>query len=168
MRLLAMLLALALAAGGAAAQPRDCGPLFEGLTGNGYALSGDTLAMMVKGGRTPDVRLFGIRAPHLGDRGGRENLAGLQSRAALSDMLISANWAVACNAMAWDESCRVIADCTADKLMLSREMLVRGYAYSDPHFALRGEPVAQAYEWMEQKARKERRGLWRHWLGPAK
>ena len=64
----AMLCALACPAG--ATQPPKCNPADKApLVGAAAAVDGDTLAVIVSGARTPNIRLWGVDAPELRDTG---------------------------------------------------------------------------------------------------
>lgn len=174
----ALMIALLLAqsfATAAVAQQRDCKELPQTITGKAWAIDGDTLAMIADGRRTPDIRLFGIQAPELRDKAtGLESREGMRSRAALDDLLAEAGNGATCTAIEWDRYCRVVAWCAVviapaqGPTNISVAMLERGQSYVFTAYALRppqGEEIATLIA-AERSARRERRGLWREWLGP--
>ena len=151
----------------AAAQQRDCGKLPDILDGQVYAIDGATLAMIAGDKRTPDIRLWGIRAPVLRDRmTGLENPAGMQARERL-DRILRTGRSAFCRPKAWDSECRVVADCqtvASHNTDLGMSMVAGGFAYVDVSIALRGDiTYGQNLLKTERDARSERRGLWRLW-----
>jgi len=166
----ALTIILLLLAGPALAQ-RDCGPLPRSIVGKAWAIDGDTLAMLSEGKRMPDIRLFGIQAPELRDKAtNMETRIGMQSRAALDDLLAEVGNSTTCTAVEWDRYCRVVAWCsvmsTKGLRYLSVLMLDRGQAYVFTTYALRppGDDEIMRLIEAERAARQARRGLWKHWL----
>jgi endonuclease YncB( thermonuclease family) len=166
-RLLAFLLAAAVSP--AAAQ--NCGALPKSWDGTAYAVSGDTLAGI---DFKPRLRLWGIRAPELG---GEASVPGMRSRAALEDMLASAEHRVSCRMVAWERDCRMIAQCTvsaewpagstAQPHDLALRLVEDGFAYG---FGLEAPPAwdkdaSAKLAHFEALSRQARKGLWPDWLG---
>lgn len=167
-----LLALLSLLAMPAHAQQSDCGKLPDGWNGQVHAVDGATLGMIVSGQRTPDIRLWGIRAPDLLDRAtGLENLAGVQAKEGLSHILRIGGRTAYCRPKEWDGGCRVAAGClstgathTAD---IGLSLVASGFAYVDVAAALKGDRAyAQHLLDAEQTARTSKRGLWRHGVAP--
>jgi endonuclease YncB( thermonuclease family) len=155
----------------------DCsktmGELPKAWGGQAYAVSGDSLSGV---GLKPRLRLWGIRAPAMVP----ENSAAMRARAALEDMLVSAQHHVSCRMTGWDPSCQAVAQCTvtaewptgskAGAHDLALRMAEDGFAYGSDLGAVpewdkdAGEKVAH----FEALARQARKGLWPVWLGEAK
>lgn len=167
MKSVLLALPLVLAVAGAMAQPgRECRdkPLPASNTGEAFAVDGDTLAFAGQ----PRVRLWGIQAPELRDKASqRESRAGMQAREALDEMLAKDRAHTICTPAKWDRYCRLVATCTASGTDLSRALLDRGMAYTGwLEDTVRGQPsLSAAYAAAETTARRERRGLWKVWLG---
>ncbi len=151
-------------------QPKpDCGTLPEPFAGLAFAGDGDTIYFV---GMGPSVRLWGLQAPELRDKvTGQETVAGMRTRAALEDLLQGADHKVACSPRKFDRFCRVVASCTTQgpggAVDLSLDLLRQGLAYG---FWLSDTPaddgaLSLAYAGAEAEARKQRRGLWKEWLG---
>jgi endonuclease YncB( thermonuclease family) len=158
--------ALSTATAPAAAQDK-CGPLpgpFEGLA---FAGDGDTLYGL---GYAPPIRLWGVQAPELRDKAsGQEAAAGMRARAALEDALQASAHRATCTPRKFDRYCRVVATCTTTgqggsvdlALALLRAGLAYGFWLAD---ATDGD-MSLAYAAAEAEARRQRRGLWKGWLG---
>ncbi|MBM3623646.1 MAG: thermonuclease family protein [Alphaproteobacteria bacterium] len=71
----------------AAAQPKCTPGDLASLVGRAGAIDGDTLALIVDGRRTPNIRLWGVDAPELRDAAKLESPAGMQARVAISDLV---------------------------------------------------------------------------------
>ncbi len=149
----------------------DCaaqqGALPETWKGQAYAIDGDTLAGV---GLKPHIRIWGIQAPELRDGSKAERIAGMRARAALEDLLEPADHKVRCRVTKFDRYCRLVAQCTVEGTPdgdLAGALLAAGVAYGfylDE--VLPWEPRAsQRYASAEAEARKQRRGLWKEWLG---
>lgn len=135
--------------------------------GQVYAIDGDTLAGV---GLKPRIRLWGIQAPELRDGAKVENVAGMRARAALEDLLEQSNRKVKCRASKFDRDCRIVAQCSLDDAQagdIGGALIAAGMAYGfDLDEALPWESRAsQRYATAEAEARKQRRGLWKDWLG---
>jgi len=143
-----------------------------------FAIDGDTLAVMgtKEGGGGPHIRLWGIQAPELRDKGaygatGIETVAGMKSRAAMEDLLVMTGYKVHIEPTKWDLYCRVVARVTSEKagelgLALIQQGMAYGFYLDD---AIAGRPeVSVAYGLAEASARKQRLGLWHAWLGETK
>jgi endonuclease YncB( thermonuclease family) len=169
MKALAFLLVL-LATVPAAAQT-NCGPLPKTWEGTAYAASGDTLAGV---DLKPHLKLWGIRAPVLGNDLG---VPAMRARAALEDMLTSAENKVSCRMVAFDRECRAIAQCSvtaewpAGSKAQPHDLAVRlvedGFAYgsglgSPPPWDKDASAKIAHFESISRQARK---GLWPDWLG---
>jgi len=161
----------------------NCEPRFGELPKNweglAYAMSGDTLAGV---GLKPQIGLWGIKAPDMGNGGfGRtESVPAMRARAALEDMLVAGEHRVSCRMTGWDRACRALAQCTITAAWptgtavqphdIGLRLVEDGWAYG---FDLNlspdwdkdaGEKVAH----FEALARQTRRGLWPDWLGEKK
>jgi endonuclease YncB( thermonuclease family) len=165
-------LAMLLMAAPAAAQT-NCGQLPKTWDGTAYAVSGDTLAGV---GFKPPLKLWGIRAPALGSE---PAVPAMRARAALADMLTSAEHQVSCRLVAFDRECRAIAQCSvtaewpAGSKAQLHDLAVRlvedGFAYgagleSPPPWDKDASAKIAHFEAISRQARK---GLWSDWLGEA-
>ncbi|MFZ5784415.1 MAG: thermonuclease family protein [Pseudomonadota bacterium] len=135
--------------------------------GHAYAVGGDTLGGV---GLKPQIRLWGVQAPVLRDAGKVETVAGMRARAALADLLEKVDHKVKCRALKVDRDCRIVAQCTVDDGQggdIGGALIAAGVAYTvDLEEALPWESRAsQRYAGAEAEARKQRRGLWKEWLG---
>ena len=163
----------------ASGPPPNCVPAMGALPkdwqGEAYAMSGDTLAGV---GLKPHVRLWGIKAPEMGNDLGRpESGPAMRARAALEDMLVSGEHKIACRMTGWDRLCRAVAQCTITAAWptgsqpqphdLAARLAEDGWAFG---FDLNlvpewdkdaGEKIAH----FESLARQARKGLWLDWLG---
>lgn len=142
-----------------------CGPLPEPFDGLVFSGDGDTVYGV---GFKPGIRLWGIQAPELRDKTtGQETVPGMRTRAALEDLLAASAHRMACAPRKWDRFCRVVASCTAGTVDVQLELLRQGMAYgfwlSDT--AADDGAKSVAYAAAEAEARKQRRGLWKEWLG---
>ena len=148
----------------------DCaamGALPATWNGQVYAIDGYTLAAV---GLKPPIRLWGIQAPELRDGAKAESVAGMRARAALEDLLEQSTRKVKCRAIKFDRDCHVVAQCSLDDAQagdIGGALIAAGMAYG---FTL-NETLAwesrasQRYATAEAEARKQRRGLWKDWLG---
>ena len=165
-------LAVLLATVPAAAQS-NCGQLPKSWDGTAYAVSGDTMAGL---GLKPHLKLWGIRAPALGELPG---VPAMRARAALEDMLASAEHQVSCRLVVFDRECRAVAQCTvsaewpAGSKAQPHDLAVRlvedGFAYG---FGLEAPPpwdkdASAKIAHFEAISRQARKGLWPDWLGEA-
>lgn len=150
-------------------QQRTCESLPSGpLSGEGYAVDGDTIVLIANGVRTPNIRIFAIDAPELRDKGTlKENPDGMRSRHALDMILAAANHRVVVTPARWDVYCRIVADVTVDGVDVALTMLRQGMAYAFTTYlfeAGRDPAQARAYIAAERLAREKREGLWQFWL----
>jgi endonuclease YncB( thermonuclease family) len=165
-------LAALLATAPVAAQT-NCGQLPKTWEGTAYAVSGDTLAGI---DFKPPLRLWGIRAPAVGSE---PSMPAMRARAALEDMLTSAEHKVSCRLVAFDRECRALAQCTvtaewpAGSKAQPHDLAVRlvedGFAYG---FGLETPPpwdkdASAKIAHFESISRQARKGLWPTWLGEA-
>jgi endonuclease YncB( thermonuclease family) len=181
MKCLVLAAALAAIAVSAAAQsgPRktasqsdipDCaamGTLPATWDGQAYAIDGGTLGGV---GLKPQIRIWGVQAPELRDGSKAESVAGMQARAALEDLLDPVNHKVKCRVAKFDRYCRLVAQCSLDDGKggdIGGALIAGGMAYGfHLEETLPWEPRAsQRYATAEAEARKQRRGLWKAWLG---
>lgn len=156
----------------AASEPatRDCaaqGALPAAWEGQAFALDGNTLGGI---GLKPNIRIWGIQAPELRDAAKAETVAGMRTRAALEDLLDKSDHKIKCRAMKFDRDCQIVAQCSLDDSQagdIGGALVANGLAYGfDLHEALPWEARAsQRYASAEAEARKQRRGLWKEWLG---
>lgn len=154
----------ALAAPAFAQKTKECGALPAPYAGVAFAGDGDTIVGVSP---YPAIRLWGMNAPELRDAQKGETVPGMKARALVADLLAAAGHKVACQPIEWDGYCRIVASCaTATGVDLTRAVLEAGLAYG---FYLGKHPdrieTAIAYSTAEAAARKERRGLWKAWLG---
>ncbi|CAN5912919.1 hypothetical protein BH11PSE3_BH11PSE3_39900 [soil metagenome] len=151
-------------------EPTECaaqGPLKASWGGEVFAIDGNTLCAV---GLKPHLRIWGIQAPELRDAAGRETVAGMRARAALEDLLYAADHKVKCRALRYDDSCRMVAQCSLDDGKggdLGGALIAAGLAYG---FRLDEilpweTRASQRYASAEAEARKQGRGLWKEWLG---
>lgn len=146
----------------------DKGPLPATWSGQAFVIDGDTLAGV---GLKPHLRIWGIQAPELRDKAtGQETAAGMRARAALVDLLAPADHKVKCRATKFDRYCRIVAQCSVDDaggVDLGGALIAGGMAYGFYlEELLPWEPRASGrYSTAEAEARKQRRGLWKDWLG---
>ena len=148
----------------------DCaamGTLAANWNGQAYAIDGDTLAGV---GLKPHLRLWGIQAPELRDGAKAVSVAGMRARAALEDLLEQSSHRVKCRAIKFDRDCHMVAQCSLDDAQagdIGSGLIAAGMAYG---FNLDEAPpwesrASQRYATAEAEARKQRRGLWKDWLG---
>lgn len=157
-------LAVLFALPAAAQTKKDCGALPEAFEGVAFVGDGDTIYGV---GFKPGIRLWGMNAPELRDPAKNETVAGMRTRALISDLLAASGNEARCTPIEWDGYCRVVATCTTAKgADLTLETLQAGLAYG---YYLAKHPqlvaTALAYSNAEVDARKERRGLWATWMG---
>jgi len=182
MKSLLLAAALAAVAAPAIAQPaprkiaaapsdaQDCagmGALPATWDGQAYAIDGNALGGV---NLKAHIRIWGIQAPELRDGAKAESVAGMRARAALADLLEQSGHKVKCRPMKFDRSCRIVAQCTLDDARggdIGGAMIAAGMAYGfGLDEALPWESRAsQRYATAEAEARKQRRGLWKEWLG---
>lgn len=148
----------------------DCaamGALPATWTGQAYAVDGHTLAGV---GLKPRIRIWGIQTPELRDAAKTESVAGMRARAELEDLLDQSGHKVKCRVTRFDEICRVVAQCALDDAKggdVGAALIAAGMAYG---FHLEEtlpweSRASQRYAAAEAEARKQRRGLWKDWLG---
>jgi endonuclease YncB( thermonuclease family) len=148
----------------------DCaamGALAATWNGQVYAIDGDTLAGV---GLKPHIRLWGIEAPELRDGAKAESIAGMRARAALEDLLEQSGHKVKCRALKFDRDCHMVAQCSLDDAQagdIGSGLIAAGMVYG---FHLEEtlpweSRASQRYATAEAEARKQRRGLWKDWLG---
>jgi endonuclease YncB( thermonuclease family) len=155
-------------------RPKACGMLPKSWEGQAYAVDGDTLTGV---GLKPAIRLWGIRAPRLRDAEEAETVPGMQARAALEDLLTAGEHRIACKVAAWDDQCRLVAQCTITAEMplgtpaaphdIALRLLEDGFAYGvglGAALPWDGEASAR-YAHFEAISRQARKGLWPLWLG---
>ena len=148
----------------------DCaamGTLAANWNGQAYAIDGDTLAGV---GLKPHIRLWGVQAPELRDGAKAESVAGMRARAALEDLLEQSGHKVKCRVLKFDRDCHMVAQCSLDDAQagdIGSGLIAAGMAYGfNLDEALPWESRAsQRYATAEAEARKQRRGLWKDWLG---
>ena len=135
--------------------------------GQVHAINGDTLAGV---GLKPRIRLWGIQAPELRDGAKAESAAGMRARAALEDLLEKSNHKVKCRASKFDRDCHIVAQCSLDDAQagdIGGALIAAGTAYGfhlDETLPWESR-ASQRYATAEAEARKQRRGLWKDWLG---
>ncbi len=142
-----------------------CGPLPDAFDGLAFSGDGDTIYGV---GLERGIRLWGIQAPELRDKTtGQETVPGMRTRAALEDLFAASGHRVTCAPRKWDRFCRVVASCHAGAVDVQLELLRQGLAYgfwlSDT--TVDDTALGLAYAAAEAEARKQRRGLWKDWLG---
>lgn len=160
-------------------QPPNCVPTFgelpKSFDGKAYAVSGDTLAGV---GLKPRIRLWGIRAPDMGNQfSPADSMPAMRARAALEDMLVSGEHRVSCRMTGWDRACRAVAQCTiiaewptgttAQAHDIALRLAEDGWAYgfdldSPPEWDKEASEKVAHFEAISRQARK---GLWPLWLG---
>jgi len=142
--------------------------------GQAFAIDGDTIGGT---GLKPPIRLWGIQAPELRDAANVETAPGMRARAALEDMLALADHRITCKVAAFDDACRLVAQCTViaemptgttpaphdPALRLVEDGLAYGFHLED---TLPWDREAGArYAHFEAISRQARKGLWPQWLG---
>jgi endonuclease YncB( thermonuclease family) len=149
------------------------GELPKSWEGQAYAVTGDTLSAI---GLKPRLRLWGIRSPAIA----AESVSGMRARAALEDMLASADHRVSCRMTGWDSACLAVALCTVTaewptgSKAAAHDVAVRmvedGFAYGALPSALPewDKDAAARIAHFESLARQARKGLWPAWLGDVK
>lgn len=156
----------------ATAQPDtpDCaamGALPATWDGQAYAIDGHTLAGV---GLKPRIRIWGIQTPELRDAAKAESVAGMRARAELEDLLDQSGHKVKCRVARFDQGCRAVAQCTLDDGKggdIGGALIAAGMAYGfqlDETLPWESR-ASQRYATAEAAARKQRRGLWKDWLG---
>jgi len=167
--------AIALAASPALARTKrpPCAPehpaLPKAITGDGYAVDGDTIVLLVDGQRYGEVRLFGIDAPELRSRVSKEETqAGLRARDALDRLLSAGGDQVRVIPIEHDHYCRIVGRIEVDGHDLAEAMLRGGWAYVFTTWAFakgRDPSLARSYVAVQREARNAATGLWPQWLG---
>ncbi len=146
----------------------DCtalmGKLPKPFDGVAFAIDGSTVAIVAM---KPQVRIWGIQAPELRDKNSEETVPGMRARAALEDLLVSANHKIHCNPTRWDRYCRLVASCVAKTTDIGGRMIEDGmaYGYRLDDASEADLPLSLSYAESEADARKQKRGLWPIWLG---
>lgn len=114
-------------------------------------LDGDSLRVRM-GGKTLEIRLYGIDAPEYGQRYGtrsKKYAQGLANKVTVTvvpkDM---------------DQYGRIVAVVRSHGRMVNRELVRNGYAWVYPKYCLE-EPLCSDLKEMELEARKHNRGLWK-------
>lgn len=131
----------------------------EKITGQAIALDGDTLMVFV-GNKRYRIRLWGISAPEM------KNIPyGPYARATLDNFLAESKGRVSCEPTGKDRYKRIIAVCTRNKGDIGAGMIALGWASVHRLYAYDGSDTdrADAYDWVEKMARKNRKGMWRDW-----
>ena len=166
--------AILTAAGPALARAkRPCVPehasLPKMIDGDGFAVDGDTIVLMVDGQRYGEVRLFGIDAPELRSKLSKEETqSGLRSRDALDRLLASGGEQVRVIPIEHDHYCRIVARIEVDGRDVGEAMLRGGWAYVFTTWAFakgRDPLLAKSYVAVQREARDAAAGLWPKWLG---
>ena len=144
--------------------------------GQAYAVDGNTLTGV---GLKSAIRLWGIRTPRLRGADDVETVPGMVTRAALEDLLAAGEHRVSCKVAAWDDQCRLVAQCTISAEMprgtpaaahdIALRLVEDGFAYGfELGSGLPWDSEASArYAHIEALARQARKGLWTLWLGEA-
>ncbi|WP_421994032.1 thermonuclease family protein [Reyranella sp.] len=148
----------------------DCaaqGPLPATWSGEAYVADGNTIVGV---GLKAPIRLWGVQAPELRDAAKAETVPGMRARATLQDLLDRADHKLKCRPIRFDRDCRIVAHCTVNDALggdIGSGLIAAGMAYGiDLNETLAFEPHAgQRYATAEAEARKQRRGLWKEWLG---
>ena len=167
--------AIALAAAPALARRTACVPEHASLPtlieGDGYAVDGDTIVLMVDGRRYGEVRLFGVDAPELRSRVSKEEMqAGMRSRDALDRLLAAGGDRVRVIPIEHDRYCRVVGRIEVDGRDVAEAMLRGGWAYVFTAWAFgraRDPSLVKRYIAVQREARDAAAGLWPTWLGTA-
>jgi endonuclease YncB( thermonuclease family) len=139
------------------------------IDGEGYAVDGDTIVLLVEGQRFGEIRLFGIDAPELRSRISKEETqAGLRSRDALDRLLSSASDHVRVIPIEHDHYCRIVGRIEVGGRDVAEAMLRGGWAYVFTTWAFgkgRDPSLARSYVAVQREARDTAAGLWPKWLG---
>lgn len=167
--------AVALAATPALARRPACAPerasLPPSIEGDGYAVDGDTIVLIVDGRRYGVVRLFGVDAPELRSRMSKEEMqAGMRSRDALDRLLAAGGDRVRVVPIEHDRYCRIVGRIEVEGRDVAEAMLRGGWAYVFTAWAFsrdRDPSLAKHYVAVQREARDAATGLWPTWLGPS-
>jgi len=139
------------------------------IDGEGFAVDGDTIVLLVAGQRFAEVRLFGIDAPELRGRASREETqAGLRARDALDRLLSSGSDHVRVIPIEHDRYCRIVGRIEVEGRDVAEAMLRGGWAYVFTSWAFargRDPGLAKSYIAVQREARDASAGLWSRWLG---
>lgn len=139
------------------------------IDGEGYAVDGDTIVLLVEGQRFGEIRLFGIDAPELRGRASKEETqAGLRSRDALDRLLSAGGDRVRVIPIEHDRYCRIVGRIEVDGRDVAEAMLRGGWAYVFTTWAFargRDPDLAKSYIAVQRQARDASAGLWPKWLG---
>jgi endonuclease YncB( thermonuclease family) len=166
--------AIAMAALPAHAKRPPCVPehaaLPQAIEGDGYAVDGDTIVLLVDGKRYGEVRLFGVDAPELRSRMSKEEMQpGMRSRDALDRLLAAGSDRVRVIPIEHDHYCRIVGRIEVDGHDIAEAMLRGGWAYVFTTWAFakgRDPSLAKSYIAVQREARDAATGLWPQWLGP--
>lgn len=139
------------------------------IDGEGFAVDGDTIVLLVEGQRFGEVRLFGIDAPELRSRMSKEETqTGLRARDALDRLLAAGGDHVRVIPIEHDHYCRIVARIEVDGHDVAEAMLRGGWAYVFTAWAFakgRDPSLARSYIAVQREARDGAAGLWPTWLG---
>ncbi len=138
------------------------------IDGEGFAVDGDTIVLLVDGRRYGEVRLFGIDAPEMRSRMSKEETqAGLRARDALDRLLAAHGDHIRVIPIEHDHYCRIVGRIEVDGRDIAEAMLRGGWAYVFTAWVFRGRDVALArsYVTVQREARDAAAGLWPLWLG---
>ncbi|MBX3498430.1 MAG: thermonuclease family protein [Alphaproteobacteria bacterium] len=139
------------------------------IDGEGFAVDGDTIVLLVEGQRFGEVRLFGIDAPELRSRMSKEEpQAGLRARDALDRLLSSGGDRVRVIPIEHDRYCRIVGRIEVGGHDIAEAMLRGGWAYVFTTWAFgkgRDPGLAKGYIALQRQARDDDAGLWPLWLG---
>lgn len=141
----------------------------QAIDGEGYAVDGDTIVLMIGGQRYGEVRLFGVDAPELRSRMSKEEMQpGMRSRDALDRLLAAGGDRVRVIPIEHDHYCRIVGRIEVDGRDLAEAMLRGGWAYVFTAWAFakgRDPSLAKSYVTIQREARDAAAGLWPQWLG---
>ena len=123
--------------------------LFKGWVVQGP--DGDTVSVLLGGGRMEKVRLYGIDTPESGQTGGPEATAFTRDRAFLGEVELTI--------LDTDQYGRKVAIVRLpDGTLLNEELLRAGHAWVYRNYCR--EAICATWLLMEEEARRARRGLW--------
>lgn len=112
---------------------------------------GDTVSVLLSGGRMEKVRLYGIDSPESAQRGGTEAAGFTRERAFLSEVELTV--------LGSDQYGRQVAIVRLpDGRLLNEELLRAGHAWVYRNYCR--EAICASWLLMEDEARKAGRGLW--------
>ena len=139
------------------------------IDGEGYAVDGDTIVLLVDGKRYGEVRLFGVDAPELRNRMSKEEMqSGMRSRDALDRLLAAGHDRVRVFPIEHDHYCRIVGRIEVDGHDIAEAMLRGGWAYVFTTWAFarnRDPSLARSYVIVQREARDAATGLWPQWMG---